>query len=166
METYTRRSRSPESHNRVVYFQSRLADAGLAPKTTSDAYPSIEMERGMPLSEWLKSATTDDRAIMRARLIALVRGVHAAGVCHRDLHVSNIILVKDGKPLVIDPEHALEVDPRGPCFDICGPKSRVPVAPDHVAQPGPISTTGVWWDADLGQGTITTLGSAFGTWTE
>lgn len=164
METYTRESRSLASHKRVVCFQTRLADAGLAPKITSDAYPFIEMERGTPLSEWLKSPAAEDRQIMRARLMTLVRGVHAAGICHRDLHIGNVMLSADGSPLAIDLEHGLDVNPQGPCFDVWGPSSGLPVAPAHVQIGGTLAETGVWWDAPLSLMQVTTLGSKFGPW--
>ena len=101
---------------------------------------------------------------MCGRLVLLVRAIHAAGICHRDLHIHNVVIAADGSPLAIDPEHALEVDPQGPCFDVWGPDSGLPVAPAHVQIGGTLAKTGVWWDAPLSSMQVTTLGSVFGPW--
>ena len=56
---------------------------------------------------------------------------------------------------MIDLELACAVDPAGKCFDLEGPASGVPVAPQHVAQGEPYASNGVWWDSPIeGMGRI------------
>lgn len=97
---------------------------------------------------------------MGLKVLALVRKLHRHGVCHRDLHVGNIV-VRDGEPLLIDMEFAIAVDPAGPCYDLVGPgPSGIPVPDRHAVQPN-ANQNGVWWDADNGE--VETCGRAFGS---
>ena len=84
---------------------------------------------------------------MSRYVLKLIRQMHLLGICHRDLHDLNL-LVQDGKPLVIDLEHAAEVDPSWPCYDLYGPSEMVPLLAEHRAFGGVLGSTGIWWDAE------------------
>jgi hypothetical protein len=137
----------------------RLAEAGFAPQII-DSSSVLVTPRHRTLSEWLKTQpSADEMALMAHRIIELLRGVHALGACHRDVHVDNIVLTKDLTPLLIDPHFMIESDPDKPCYDLFGPDvSGVPVPQAHVMQGG-VAAQGVWWDAPV---QVRELGPIFG----
>ena len=98
---------------------------------------------------------------MGERVLALVRTVHPLRICHRDLHLDNLIVDDNRQPLVIDLELACEVEPTWPCYDLGGPLAEVLVPRDHAAQVALGMPNGVWWDAAL-PSCLTSLGSVFG----
>ncbi len=96
---------------------------------------------------------------MGLKVLSRVRELHSHGVCHRDLHVGNIV-VRQGQPLFVDMEFAAASDPAEPCYDLVGPEpSGVPVPRRHREQPN-ANLHGVWWDAENCE--VETLGCAFG----
>jgi hypothetical protein len=95
---------------------------------------------------------------MGLRVLRRIKELHGHGVCHRDLHVGNIV-VRDGVPLFIDTEFAIERHPGKPCYDLFGPDSGVSVPERHAHQQN-ANRNGVWWDADNHE--VETLGRAFG----
>ena len=93
----------------------------------------------------------------------MIRLIHSLGICHRDLHEGNIV-VKAGKPMVIDLEHAVEVDPLWPCYDLYGPSDRIQLLPEHEEFRDMLGPTGIWWDADHDpKYGIFTMGMIFGS---
>lgn len=98
---------------------------------------------------------------MGERVLTVVRSMHALGICHRDLHVGNLLVDSAQRPLVIDLELACEADPSWPCYDLGGPSPEVPIPDDH-ARLAALVPDGVWWDAELPPG-MTSLGSVFGS---
>ncbi|TFK66626.1 hypothetical protein BDN72DRAFT_859765 [Pluteus cervinus] len=50
----------------------------------------------------LKDISTSDKAIC----LAIVQSIHRAGVAHGDLRPENLVIAQDGKPMVIDFDHA------------------------------------------------------------
>lgn len=116
-----------------------LVDAGQEPTTVW-----VKIEAHTPLSEWLRShGSPPERSDMRVAIRDQLHRLHAAGICHRDVHLGNVVIDAAGTPRFIDFELATRVDPNGPCFDILGPQSGVPVPEEHrrvgLAE-------GVWWN--------------------
>lgn len=104
----------------------------------------VRMEALVPLESWVEANPGPDaRAGMRDRIRAQLRGLHRAGVCHRDVHIGNVVVDSCGVPRFVDFELAARVDPEGGCFDLVGPDSGVPVPREHAEHglPG-----GVWWN--------------------
>ena len=59
--------------------------------------------------------------------------MHRLGVCHRDLHLANIIVDADARALIVDPDFAVDSDQGAPCYDLYGPEaSGVPVPAEHA----------------------------------
>lgn len=142
----------------------RLATAGIAPPILEWFDGGVRMRRGLPLPEWVDAADRDARVEMRVLLLGLVQALHDAGVCHRDLHWENVVLI-DGRPLVIDLEHACEVEPSWPCYDLTGPSPNVSIPPEHARLGGLLGTRGIWWDAPIDPrwgGRYHPLGDLFG----
>jgi serine/threonine protein kinase len=98
----------------------RLAHAGLCPRILHMDGWHLCLERCESFSEWHRKASESELGAMRTKVIGLIQDLHAAGVCHRDLHEDNLVF-KSGRPLVIDLEYACAVDPTGPCYDLYGP---------------------------------------------
>ncbi len=97
---------------------------------------------------------------MGLKVLTLVRELHRHGVCHRDLHVGNIV-VRDSEPLLIDMEFAVAADPARPCYDLVGPgPADIPVPLRHAIQQN-ANQHGVWWDANNEE--VETCGRAFGS---
>ncbi len=44
---------------------------------------------------------------MRSACLAIVQEIHDAGVLHRDIRAENLVIAQDGKPMVIDFDHAI-----------------------------------------------------------
>jgi serine/threonine protein kinase len=66
-----------------------------------------------PLAEWLEqNGSAEARAEMRDRIRVQLRALHRAGVCHRDVHLHNVVVDEAGVPRFIDFELAARVDPR------------------------------------------------------
>ncbi len=116
-----------------------LIDFGEEPTTVW-----VRVEAFMPLHDWLEANPAPEaRVDMRDRLRAQLRALHRAGVCHRDVHLGNVVVDGCGVPRFVDFELAARVDPAGGCFDLLGPESGVPVPREH-AENG--ISGGVWWN--------------------
>ena len=98
---------------------------------------------------------------LRPLLIDLLQRLHAEGVCHRDLHWENVVIVGRA-PFVIDLEYACDVDPAGPCYDLTGPFAGVPLLPAHAQFEGILGTQGMWWDAAWDRARAGEAGMGFG----
>jgi hypothetical protein len=143
----------------AVHWYARLSEVDLAPEIVGEAENRLVVRCYEPLPDWYATHGAGARAEMGVRLLARVEELHGYGVCHRDLHVGNVV-VRDGVPLLIDTEFAIAADPAAPCYDLVGPdRSGVPVPQRHAEQPN-ANRHGVWWDADNPE--VTTLGRAFG----
>jgi hypothetical protein len=128
----------------------RLSDAGFAPEVVSITDDEIEAVRHCTLSAWLEeNPSPEARAAMAVRIRDLLRAVHENVVlCHRDVHVDNIVVAADGRPLLIDPALATP-SVNEYCYDLEGPsESDVPVPEDHVRQGYP-TEEGVWWGSPV-----------------
>ena len=98
---------------------------------------------------------------MRPKVVELIKTMHQLGVCHRDLHAGNVVVGPEDRPLAIDVEWAIEVDPAWPCYDLEGPSSLIPTLPEHVAAGGSLAE-GVWWgNRGLARWGLTTMGDIF-----
>jgi serine/threonine protein kinase len=157
------RDRFPTARPAEVFvrYYERLSDLGLAPNIVAISDSEIWTERHTTLREWL-GRSQSARAQMARKLVVRIEEMHSHGICHRDLHVDNVVLC-DGMPLFIDPAFATDSEPTSPCCDLVGPgPSGVSVAPEHACQPND-NRHGVWWDST---GPVSTLGEEFGTLTE
>jgi len=141
-DVYIRSFQHPDEET----FLRRLSTGGLIPEIFDWNEGNVAMRKGIPLNEWLVTSDRSTRDAMRAATLALIHDVHSAGICHRDLHSGNIVILDD-RPLAIDFGLATEVEAAWPCYDISGPSKWVPVPHAHAVQGGVIGTTGVWWDA-------------------
>jgi hypothetical protein len=64
----------------------------------------------------------------------------------------------DERPLIVDPDLAIDSNPSAPCYDLYGPSSSgVPVPVDHAGYLA--NRGGVWWDCVA---EVPALWSAFG----
>jgi len=145
---YTHRFRTPVEQAFAQAHLARLAGYGLTPEIIRWEPGAVVIRAGVWLPDWLRTANPDTVAAMRPKGLELVHGMHAQGVCHRDLHVENVVIV-DGQPMAIDYEHACQVDPAGPCYDLTGPSDQVPLLAVHRQWGGVLGTFGIWWDAPL-----------------
>src|SRR5207237_3334727 len=107
--------------------------AGCAPKFTIAPPLTIRLELHERLTDRLTAARSGDKHGMAERLVQTIKRLRAAGVCHRDVKVTDVV-VDRGQPLLIDFELGTEVDPGGPCYDLVGPGgSGIPIPPvDHA----------------------------------
>lgn len=126
----------------AIHYQA-LSELGLAPAVVTITDNEIVTVEHQPLRSWLDENPSDDaRAGMARKIVGLLENVHQqAGICHRDVHIDNIVIAGDDRPLLIDPAYATAtVNDR--CYDLEGPgPSRVAVPADHIAQ----GHDGVWW---------------------
>jgi hypothetical protein len=144
--------------NAVLYYK-RLSELGLAPAIVSATGEKLTARWHQPLPCWRADHSPEEWREMGLRVLARVEELHAHSICHRDLHVGNIV-VRAGVPLFIDTEFAIATDPAEPCYDLLGPeRSRVPVPERHAVQQN-ANQHGVWWDANNHE--VETLGRAFG----
>lgn len=147
-----------EAGVRFVHYYRRLSDLGLAPRILEVTDSEIVTELHPTLRQWLDGGpSVEERDAMARKLIARIEEIHRHGICHRDLHVENVVL-RDEVPLVVDTAFATASDPIKPCYDLVGPgPSGVPVPPEHAGQPNE-NQLGVWWDST---GPVPTLGQEF-----
>lgn len=89
-------------HPNVVGFRACGTWPDLAPR---GFYLAMELVEGRPLHLWMHEETVDPRRVLLL-LRGLARGlavVHAAGVLHRDVKESNIVVrASDGEPVLVD----------------------------------------------------------------
>lgn len=109
----------------------------------------IEMQECTPLASWLADHEWIARDVddMHERILQLVREMHAQGICHRDLHVQNVV-VCEGRPMAIDPQLATNADPSKQCYDLDGPASGMPIPMPHQMLAG-YRDSGVWWRSSI-----------------
>jgi hypothetical protein len=122
------------------------SEAGLAPRIISRTGDVLVVARGTPLPEWLESADPVAIRALRERVLQMIIRLHTLGVCHRDLHWANIVII-DGEPLAIDFEHALRTDASWECYDLYGPSDLIPLLADHAKFQQVLGTQGIWWGA-------------------
>jgi len=116
-----------------------LIDYGSGPELTW-----VRSRRMTPLTDRLVGATASDRISVGQRLLEQVAALHAIGICHRDLQMTNVVVDDRNIPLFIDLEIAAWTDPAKPCYDLEGPSSGVEIPEVHHD----IGLhDGVWWDA-------------------
>jgi tRNA A-37 threonylcarbamoyl transferase component Bud32 len=115
--------------------------AGCAPEFEIEPPMTIRLRRHVTLTEWVQTDRADLKA-MGLLVLEQIHKLHAAGVCHRDLKLSEIVVDGD-RPLLIDFDLSTEASPEQPCYDLLGPASGVPLPPIHACVG---ITQGVWWD--------------------
>lgn len=81
-------------------------------------------------------------------LVELIRAVHAEGVHHRDFHLNNVV-IRDGRPLLIDWFTAIEAPNASCAYDFYGEISGVPKPERHLDfqcwdTPNPYSIKEAW----------------------
>jgi hypothetical protein len=121
-----------------------LAHAGGCAPEFSTEGTTIRFQRLARLEDRLSSLSDPEKAAIAVEVFRCVRRLHATGVCHRDLKLGEVLLGKNGEVLFVDFELGAEVDGNGPCYDLLGPASGVPVPVIHL-QIGLLD--GVWWDS-------------------
>jgi serine/threonine protein kinase len=67
-------------------------------------YLTMALIEGQSLADWMKGRAVDAReaAELVRKLAAALETVHAAGVIHRDLKASNVMIDRSGEPLLMD----------------------------------------------------------------
>jgi Ser/Thr protein kinase RdoA (MazF antagonist) len=155
--------RSPDDEAQARKYLSRAAEAALAPRILQWGHGFVVTEQGIPLDTWLKNAGSKDIDTMKPLVLDLVRQIHSLGICHRDMTTGNVLIL-DGRPVAIDFEHACDVDPTWPCYDLTGPSAQVPLLRAHKRLGGVLGSTGIWWDAkwDRNWSNTKPLGVVFG----
>jgi hypothetical protein len=125
-------------------------EAGWAPPFDVVGQDVIRMPYLTPLEHRLREADAAERGALARAVLACIDGVHAAAMCHRDVHRDNFVL--DGaKALLIEFELACNVEPARPCYDLIGPASGVPVHERHTFLG---VTEGFWWDSSATRKTM------------
>jgi tRNA A-37 threonylcarbamoyl transferase component Bud32 len=124
-------------------FLLRASEVGCAPPVMDQGPLAISMPRLTNFETWLSTADNEARRRVGASLAQVIHRLHAAGVCHRDLHVGNVVL-EGARPYLIDFELAAWSDPSLRCYDFVGPNEAIdlPVAHRRVGL-----LDGVWWDS-------------------
>jgi hypothetical protein len=146
----------PYSGQTAAHYQ-RLSDVGLAPALVMVTQNEIMALLRGTLEDWLAAGPSqDDKDSMAVRIRDLLRAVHEkAGICHRDVHVGNIVLDEQDRPLLIGPKWAVPVVNEH-CYDLEGPgASGIEVPELHVRQ----GHDGVWWGSSVAH---RALSEAFG----
>jgi Phosphotransferase enzyme family len=134
-----------ELGERFVSYYRRWSNLGLAPEIVAVTPEKLTTRLCLPLKDWLQSErSASERLEMGGRLYRRLEELHKHGMCHRDMHAGNVVLL-EGIPLLIDPALATESDPLRPCYDLYGPElSGVAVPADHYGYLP--NRGGVWWD--------------------
>jgi hypothetical protein len=135
----------------------RLSNLGLAPALVKVSQNEIMSVLHRTLEDWLAAGPSqENKAFMAVRIRDLLRAVHEkAEICHRDVHVGNIVLVAEDRPVLIGPKWAVPVVNEH-CYDLEGPEpSGIEVPELHVAQ----GHDGVWWGSSVNHRALT---EAFG----
>jgi serine/threonine protein kinase len=158
--THSRALPQGDAGERFVNYYQRLTDLSLAPEIIGVTAYEIVTRKYPTLGAWLAIEHSCEEVLeMGRRLYLRVEQLHCQGICHRDLHLANIVLRDDEVPLFIDPAFAIGSNPDNPCYDLEGPdRSGVPVPPERTCQSND-NRLGVWWDST---GPVPTLSSAFG----
>lgn len=145
---------------RSAEFYQRLSAMGAAPEVVEVTDDEIVAMKHRTLTEWLtQSPSKAEKDKMAAKIRDLLRRVHQeGGICHRDIHVRNVVLTDADEPLLIDFGLAVESDSEL-CYDLYGDASGVPIPEAHRKQGG---HNGVWWGSTMRHDS---LESAFGPWT-
>ena len=136
------------NHERTM--MAVAAEAGWAPRFEVVGQDVIRMPYLTPLEHRLRDADANERRALARAVLACIEGVHAAGMCHRDIHRDNF-LVDGARALLIDFELACRVDPARPCYDLIGPASGVEVPEQHKFLR---VTEGFWWDSSAERKTM------------
>lgn len=148
-EVHERRLVTHHPPTDFVHYYRLLASWDLAPKIIEATNDTLVTELHPTLHQWWDAGPTQDELdamlkLLRGRIVEL----HSHGVCHRDLHIDNVVL-RDGIPLFIDTDFAIATDSNEPCFDLYGPDvSGVPAPAAHLRQHGN-AAKGVWWTAPV-----------------
>jgi Phosphotransferase enzyme family len=107
-------------------------------------------ERHLALESWLDTHhAAEERQAMARRIHDLLRAVHEQmDFCHRDVHIGNIVVTEDERPLLIGPKWtAPSVNDH--CYDLEGPNpSGVPI-PEIQLNQGHPADKGVWWGSPV-----------------
>lgn len=125
----------------------RMAEEDLVPKLISMDGEGLITEKCIPLISTIENITGNSRDKLKECLINRIRKLHALGICHRDLHIRNIVL-RHYIPLFVDFELAIVIDPSCLCYDLNGPVSKIPVPDQHVMLGSEYEVTGEWWNAE------------------
>jgi hypothetical protein len=152
--------RSDADWMNALRYYKKLSELGLAPGVLKADHKQIVARWHEPLPRWRPAHSEAEWQEMGLMVLARVEELHSHGICHRDLHVGNVV-VHDGVPLFIDMEFGLRSDPAGVCYDLVGPERSGIAVPDRHAVQANANRNGVWWDADNRE--VETLGRAFGS---
>jgi hypothetical protein len=143
-DLHRRPFKAHESPDQFIAYYRRMADAGVAPEILGATPEALVTPLHVRLEDWLLESPPRAAHQMAHRILAQLQTMHRIGICHRDIHIANIVVANE-TPLFVDPEFATDSDPGRPCYDLYGPgPSGIPVPPAHVAYPP--NADGVWWD--------------------
>jgi hypothetical protein len=140
-------------------YYKRLSAIRAAPEVVLVTANEIIAVEHQTLRAWLADGQSPvDKARMAEQIRDLLQRVHEeVGLCHRDVHLRNIVLTDESAPLLIDPALCAEAQ-NSYCYDLHGPEpSGVAVYADHLAT----GKNGVWWGSEEKHDS---LESAFGPW--
>lgn len=121
----------------------------------------IRMARYRPALDFIMKEDISDevRVDIGQQLLKKINQLHTEyGVCHRDIHIRNVVLDNSNEPYIIDWEFAMHVPPSGPCYDLHGPYTGLPKPTPHRIQSS--TETGVWWDTPMMS--VDSIGKYFG----
>ncbi len=122
----------------------RIAEeARCAPEVSTEPPRTIVLRKHETLANWIQTASRAERDQMARQVLSQIRTLHAAGICHRDMKLSDIVVDGD-VPLFVDFELGTDVDPKRRCYDLYGPSRDVALPEVHQAIR---LLEGVWWDS-------------------
>ncbi len=131
-----------------AHYYPRLSEAGLAPKIIEITDECIVTVRYQTLEDWLTHTSRESRGPMKQAIKRLLLAVHTIGICHRDVHIGNIVLAEDGRPLLVDPDFATK-SVNEHCYDLEGPTiSEIAVPKQHIKAGGG-HEHGIWWGSPV-----------------
>lgn len=140
-------------------YYEKLSAIGAAPRVVKVTADAIITVKHLLLTDWLDNDPPQaDKAQMAEQIRDLLQRVHQdARLCHRDVHIRNIVLTDGDGPLLIDPSYCTPAH-NGFCYDLYGSeRSGVAIPEIHLAQ----GHNGIWWGSNQAHDSLL---SAFGPW--
>jgi tRNA A-37 threonylcarbamoyl transferase component Bud32 len=116
----------------------RLSGLRVTPAVVDLSERLLVLKLHTPLGLWIENRGRGERLQLSGKLRAAIGRMHAAGICHRDLYVANVVVDESDQPLIVDFELArLDVDPIADCYDLVGARSGVAKPAAHITEHQP-----------------------------